>query len=127
MVGLQAMLERVQRRATKLIRGMEHLSYEKRLRQLGLFNLEKRRLRGDLIAAVQHLKGAYTKSGEGLFTKARRNGFTLKEGRFRSDIRKKFFTVKVVKHWHRLPIEVVDAPSLEIFEARLDRALSNLV
>ncbi|KFZ66041.1 hypothetical protein N321_03756, partial [Antrostomus carolinensis] len=55
------------------------------------------------------------------------NGFKLKEGRFRLDIRKKFFTVRVVTHWNRLPKEVVDAPSLEVFKARLDEALSNLV
>ncbi|KFV15280.1 hypothetical protein N340_02120, partial [Tauraco erythrolophus] len=55
------------------------------------------------------------------------NGFKLKRGRFRLDIRKKFFTIKVVKHWDRLPREVVDAPSLEVFKARLDEALGKLV
>ncbi|KFR06264.1 hypothetical protein Y956_15613, partial [Nipponia nippon] len=55
------------------------------------------------------------------------NGFKLKEGRFALDIRKKFFTVRVVKHWNWLPREVVDAPSLETFKGRLDGALSNLI
>jgi len=70
--------------------------------------------------------------GKNLFSRAccdriRSNGFKVGEGRFRLAIRKKFFTVRVVKHWHRLPREVVDAPSLETFKARLDEALSNLV
>ncbi|KFW71510.1 hypothetical protein AS28_08887, partial [Pygoscelis adeliae] len=55
------------------------------------------------------------------------NGFKLKEGRFTLVIRKKFFTVRVVRHWNRLPREVVDAPSLEMFKTRLDEALSNLL
>ncbi|KFM09341.1 hypothetical protein AS27_11097, partial [Aptenodytes forsteri] len=55
------------------------------------------------------------------------NGFKLKGGRFRSDIRKKFFTVRMVRHWNRLPRAAVDAPSAEVFKARLDGALSNLV
>ncbi|KFQ98848.1 hypothetical protein N306_07978, partial [Opisthocomus hoazin] len=55
------------------------------------------------------------------------NGFKLKEGRFKLDIRKKFFTVRVVTHWQRLPREVVDASSLETFKGRLDGALSSLL
>ncbi|KFM03014.1 hypothetical protein AS27_15516, partial [Aptenodytes forsteri] len=55
------------------------------------------------------------------------NGLKLKESRFRLDIRKKFFTMRVVRYWTRLPREVVVAPSLKVFKARLDEALSNLV
>ncbi|PKU37922.1 hypothetical protein llap_11779 [Limosa lapponica baueri] len=126
------LLERVQQRATRMIRGMEHLSYEDRLRELGLFSLEKRKLRGDLITAFQYLKGAYRRDGGGLCIREcsdrmKGNGFKLKEGRFRLDMRKKFFPVRVVRHWNSLPRDVVYAPSLELFKARLDGALSNLV
>jgi len=74
------LLEQVQRRVTKMIQGLEHLSYEKRVRELGLFSLEKTRLWGDLLAAFQYLKGAYRKASEGLFVKVcsdrtRANGF----------------------------------------------------
>jgi len=55
------------------------------------------------------------------------NSFKLKEGRFRLGKRKKFFTMRVVRHWHRLPREAVAAPSLAVFKARLDGALSTLV
>ena len=59
--------------------------------------------------------------------RTRENGFKLRQGRFRLDIRRNFFTRRVVKHWNRLPKEVVDAPSLKAFEARLDVALGSLV
>ncbi|KFO05770.1 hypothetical protein N312_03977, partial [Balearica regulorum gibbericeps] len=125
------LLERVQRRA-KMIRGLENISYADRVRELGLFSLEKRRLCGDLIAAFQYMKGAFRKARERLFTRAcsdrtSGNGFKLKGGRFILDISKKFFTVRVVRHWNRLPREAVNPPSLEVFKARLDEALGNLV
>ena len=119
-------LVQVQSRATKMIRGLEYLCYNDRLRELGLFRLEKRRLRGDLRAAFQYLKGAYRKDGEGLFSSTRTRGNDLEEVRLRLDIRKKFFTMRVVKRWNRSPREAVDAPSLEAFKTRLDGALSNL-
>jgi len=78
------------------------------------------------------MKVAYKNDGEGVFTRActdriRGNGFKLKECRFRLDIRKNYFIMRMVRHWHRLPREAVDALSLETFKARLDGALSNLV
>ena len=98
---------------------------------MGLFSLEKRRLWGDLIVAFQYLKGAYKQEGEWLLRvdsdRTKGNGFKLRQGWFRSDIRSKFFTQRVVTHWNRLPEEVVDAPSLEAFKARLDVTLGNLI
>jgi len=75
-----------------MIRGLEHLSYEDRLRELSLFSFKKRRLWGDLVAAFQYLKGAYKQEGERLFMRvdgdwSRGIGFILRQGRFRLDIR----------------------------------------
>ena len=104
------LLECIQRRATKMIQGMEHLSYKDRLRGLGLFSLEKRRLQGDLIVAFQYPKGwgeGHKKEGASRFSRAccgttRGKGFALKEGTFRLDIGKKFITIRMMRHWNRL-------------------------
>ncbi|KGL73379.1 hypothetical protein N309_03961, partial [Tinamus guttatus] len=122
------LLERVQRRATRMIRGLEHLPYEERLRELGLFSLEKRRLRGHLISIYKYLKGGSAEDGAGLFSgvatnRSRGNGRKRKHKKFHRNLRKNFLTVRVTEYWNRLPREVVEPPSLEIFKTRLDAVL----
>ena len=126
------LLEQVQRTATKVIKGLEHLSYNEVQRKMGLFSLWKRRLQRDHIATFQYLNEAYKQEGDQLFTQSdsestRGNGFKLKEGRFNLDVMKKFFTQKVVRNRNKLPRVTVDAPSLEVFKARLDWALGSLI
>ena len=116
-----------------MIKGLEHPPYKDRLSELGLLSLEKRRLQGDHIAAFQYLKGAYKQERSQLFkrvdnSRTRGNGFKLKEGRFRLDVRGKFFTVRVVRCWNSCPERLwMPRPSLEVFKARLDGALGSLV
>jgi len=107
-------LECIQWRATKLVKGPEDVSYEEWLKILGLCSLVKRRLRGYLIVVYSCLGMGIGEGGAELFSlissdRTHGNASNLCQGRFRLDIRKYFFTKRVVKHWNRLPREVIDA------------------
>lgn len=100
-----------------MIRGLKHLSYEDRLRELGLFNLKKRRLQGDLQAPLKRPKRKLERnSTRPSIDRTRGSDFKLKEGRFMWDLRKLFFTMKMVKRWNRLSRECVDVPPLKCSE-----------
>ncbi|KAK4829408.1 hypothetical protein QYF61_003889 [Mycteria americana] len=97
-------------------------------RELGLFSLEKRRLRGDLITMFQYLKGGCKEDGDSLFTrshmeKTRGNGYKLLLGRFRLVTRGKFLTMRTISHWNNHPRDVVDSPTMDTFKVQLDRVM----
>jgi ribonuclease P/MRP protein subunit RPP40 len=121
------LLEKVQRKSTKLVRGFTKLSYQQRLERLGLTTLEKRRERGDLIEAYKLLTGKENIDSNQFFQLATKDcglrGHTLKlfQQRSRLNVRKFFFSQRVVGPWNRLPQHVVDAPTVNTFKNRYDR------
>jgi len=115
-----------------MMRGLEQLSYEERLRELGLVSLKKRKLRGDLIKAYKYLKCGCQQDGTRLSSavpsdRTRSSGHKLKHRKFHLNMRKNFFTLSVTEQWNRLPREVVESPSLKILKTRLDVFLCNLL
>ena len=120
------LLEKVQKRATKMISELRHLNYEQRLSKLGLISLEKRRIRGDLIQAFKIIKGIDKVNMNKFFTlnvrgSTRGNRFKLSKKRTRLELRRNFFSQRVVNAWNKLPDSVVDASSVNAFKQALDK------
>jgi len=115
-----------------MINGLEHLSYEEGLGDLALFSLEKRRLKKDLFNVYKYLRCRRQRDEARLFSevcgsKTRPNGHKLKHRKLHTNVHKKFFTMRVTEHRNRLPKEVVESPSIEIFKTHLDAYLCSLL
>ena len=119
------MLERVQRRATKMIPGLRNKTYEERLQALDLFSLEKRRLRGDLIETYKIFTGLDNINPDDLFernnTGLRGHKYKLNKGKFNRDIFKYFFSNRVVDEWNQLTPQIVESKTLNTFKVHLDK------
>lgn len=119
-------VEKVQRRATKMVHGLHHKSYEDRLKELNMYSLEERRERGDMIETYKYLTGRNRVQENTIFkrkrcSRTRGHGMKLEGGRFRGNMRKNFFTERVVDKWNTLPEEVVGAETITGFKNAWDR------
>uniref|UniRef100_A0A8C5LWX5 Reverse transcriptase domain-containing protein n=1 Tax=Leptobrachium leishanense TaxID=445787 RepID=A0A8C5LWX5_9ANUR len=119
-------LERVQRRATKMVYGLKEKSYQERLNDLNMYSLEKRRDRGDMIETFKYVKGIHKVEEGSIFkrkqsSKTRGHSLRLEGQRFKSNIRKHYFTERVVDTWNSLPVEVVEAKTVIEFKQAWDR------
>ena len=123
--------EKVQRRATRLVNGYRKLSYEERLRKLGLTTLQTRRLRGDLIETFKIITGKEQVNRETFFQMNRNvydtrgHSFKLATSRSRLEARRNFFSQRVISHWNRLPAHVVETDTVNTFKNRLDKEWGN--
>ena len=124
-------LERVQKRAVRMIRNLKGITYIEKLRELNLFSLEKRRLRGDLIETFKILKGINKVTADRYFRRCaltrehRSHSLKLTADNLRTNNRKYFFQ-RVVENWNRLPQQAIDCETVPAFKHCLDRHLSLL-
>ena len=120
-------LEKIQKRATKMIPQLRHKTYEERLKALNLFSLEKRRLRGDMIQVFKLVKNIDNLNFEEIFdidnnNRTRGHAFKLKyKNKFKTDLGKHFFSNRVIKPWNNLPKYVVESKSLNSFKNNIDK------
>lgn len=115
-----------------MTRGLKHMSFEERLRDLGLYSLEKRTLKGDLINVHKNPRKECQDHRDKLFSlvpsnRMRSNRHKLKHGKFHQNMRKKVFTEQVTEHWNRLPRKAMECPSLEVSKTLLDAILRNVL
>ena len=124
-------LEKVQRRATKLIPNIKNKSYENRLKHMNLFSLKKRRLRGDLIQVFKILKGIDNIKSDKIFTlnenQTRNNGLKLSGNRFNLEVGRNNFANRVVNEWNKLPAQIVQCSSVRSFKIHLDKHLTKML
>jgi len=126
-------LESVQRAATKLVPSLRKLSYEDRLNRLGLTTLYQRRIRGDLIEIYKILTRKVNVASDNFFClhtnshNTRGHSLKLSVQRSRLDVRKNFFSLRVVRIWNTLPQDVVDSTSVTVFKRRLDKCRTDWI
>ena len=123
------MLESVQRRPTEIIPLLKNLSYENRLKKLNMYSLERRYKRGDMIEVYKIFNGLDDLNMEDYIDLDTNNitkehNFKIKEKSCKLDMRKNFFSLRVVNQWNGLPADVVNSPTLSTFKSRLDKFMN---
>ena len=132
-------IEKVQRRATKLVKGLENLEYEERLEELKLFRLSDRRRRGDMITVYKMINGMTdidltslftlnTKSNVNMNTRSHQQQISLTHmASMKTDVRRSFFSQRIIVPWNSLPPTVVNSANVEMFKRNYDMLVLNNV